>query len=774
MRATTTCTSDQAWSILKRHARDEIAFLRLEDLCKDNDRVSSLVAVHNTTTDTSRNKLSADTTNSMLLIDLSRQRLTVQTLRHLLNLSVARGICKYIQRLAWGQNNPDSNAAAPTSKSKSHRNDRHAPHVPYQHYMDNSKDKNQNTTTKSKRQFPAFPHVISSMHLALRSPKDRGLHMLTLQGVNALTAIHRDWDSVERLSDSLRRGVWRGATGKMIKDVVVVGRGVSVQGLKFVYHALCHDEAAMMAQKFGLDTTSGSTDNTNKNNSNNDWAIGIGSISSAPGRLIRRGLASTGNRRQLAPKRRIHFLTSVDPLVAVSLVSELDPASTMVVTLALQGNEETGLATRTMKTWLLQQLGGAASVAAAEETSSSKHSSSNAGGGNLKADRILSKHMLLVTGNDQIANNINKPASVFVIPEHSRCEAFISFSVATLLPLSIVFGWSICEKFLDGGHDMDLHFVETNPRHNIPLLLALTDVWNHLLLGASSAGRIVTPFTQAMQGYSAFVAALEAHACASPNNDDNVNGNYISCSSLVMDGGSDGAYERALYQSPKIIHSEMVMVMNTQLVANATRNLGAHEGGMDQVFQHADALMCSFFGQADEMAFGVGSAAMICCSHDADYPRLQRSSYKMHQFIGDYNASANATHGFYQPAQTEAHLGQTLFALSAPSKGNRPSTLVMVQKLDAFACGQLVALSEHRATVKAQICDLDPFTKDSGHALKAFRTEILQENLHSIYETQEQIINGPNAESHADNNDECGCLNLSTKTMLGHYARVRN
>ena len=37
----------QAWAVLSRHARDDIATLRLKELCTDNDRVSALVAAHN-------------------------------------------------------------------------------------------------------------------------------------------------------------------------------------------------------------------------------------------------------------------------------------------------------------------------------------------------------------------------------------------------------------------------------------------------------------------------------------------------------------------------------------------------------------------------------------------------------------------------------------------------------------------------------------------------------------------------------------------------------
>ena len=85
--AGTGATASQAWAILKRHARDEINPLRLHELCRDNDRVSSLVTVHNSNP------------NRMLVADLSRQRMTLETLNHLLRLASARGIRKYITQL---------------------------------------------------------------------------------------------------------------------------------------------------------------------------------------------------------------------------------------------------------------------------------------------------------------------------------------------------------------------------------------------------------------------------------------------------------------------------------------------------------------------------------------------------------------------------------------------------------------------------------------------------------------------------------------------------
>jgi glucose-6-phosphate isomerase len=310
--------------------------------------------------------------------------------------------------------------------------------------------------------------------------------------------------------------------------------------------------------------------------------------------------------------------------------------------------------------------------------------------------------------------------------------------------MSIVYGWSICEQFLAGGHDLDCHFVETNPRHNLPVLLALTDVWNDTFFGQASSGRIVTPFSQAIKGFPSFVAALEAQACSSNNPQSqsrSSTSNRLSCSSLVLDGGSDSAYDRALYESSKIQYSELVMVMNTQLRANTARTLGAQ--GMDEVYHHADALICSLFGHADEMAFGE-------TKDDNMNPALF--------------AAPQPNHPSTSVGQRETHLSST--------EGNRPSTLLICGKLDAYACGQLIALSEHRAAVKARIWDIDPFTPQAGYNLKTPRTEQLREDLQQIYLAQEEM--GQALADSDDEEDKSGGMSLSTKTILGHYARVRS
>jgi len=638
-----TATASQAWAILARHARDDIGSLRLQELCRDNDRVSSLVAVLNSDQD------------RILLVDLSRQRITLDTLNHLLRLADTRGVVKFIRMLAWGQNDAQN------------------PIIPKRF---RGKDAEKQTRfMEAEEKAPTSP----SMHLAARAPANRGLEMLTADGSNALLEIHQEWDRIELVSDSMRRGILRGVTGSVIKDVVVVGSGVPMAALKFMYKALLCDRAGFSAASDGLSEL-----------------------------LRKRGFVSSGNASP-GSYRRMRFLSSADPLSAASAVKDLDPESTMVVSIALSGHEESGMASRTLKNWLLRAM----------ET-------------NRRPEYIFSHHMLLVTGNDRLYG-ASKPESVFLIPEHSRCEPFTTFSAGSLVPLSIVFGWPIVKEILLGAHDMDCHFVESNPRHNIPLLLALTDLWNDAFL--NTPGRFVSPYAESLEGFPAFVTTLESQVCGKTSRPGFGRRNVSSCG-IPTDGGlCSSLCDRVVYQGSKAIPSELVMTMDIQAIFNARRTPGF--GGLEaEIASNQDALMCSMFAHADELAFGVDGKNSLRGS------TLKTESYG-HVKSGNSSEADNSC------------------------EGNRPSSLLMCGKLDAFACGQLIALSEHRAVLKAKLWDMDPFVRDVGASIRSTRTDNINENLQII---QERL----SAPGGSDEEGKNLGMSLSTRTLLVNYAnRVR-
>jgi glucose-6-phosphate isomerase len=586
----------------------------------------------------------------ILLVDLSRQRMTLDTLNHLLRLSNARGIVKFIRMLAWGQNDSEN------------------PIIP-RRFRTNA-DKHTRFVQREEKS-PTSP----SMHLALRAPAKRGLEMLTADGSNALVAIHEEWERIERISDSIRKGILRGVTGSVIRDVVVVGSGVPMAALSFMYTALLCDRDGLSAANEGLSEL-----------------------------LKKRGFVAGVSTPAPVGHRRMTFLSSVDPLSAAAAVKDLDPESTMVVSIALSGHEESGMASRSLKNWLLQAM---------EATRRPEH--------------IFSHHMLLVTGNDRIYG-ASKPESVFLIPDHSRCEPFTTFSAASLVPLSIVFGWPIVKEILFGAYDMDTHFVESNPRHNIPLLLALTDLWNDGFL--HTPGRFVAPFTESLERFPAYVSTLESQVCGKPSIPGYGRKGVSSCG-LPFDGGlCSSLCDRVSYQGSKAMPSELVTAMDTQATTNTNRS-PSFRGLEDDLMLNQDALICSMFAHADELAFGEDG--------------------KGHDLFTDIHRTESPRPGV--SSELEHSCG-----------GNRPSSLIMCGKLDAFMCGQLIALSEHRAVLKAKLWDMDPFVYDVGASIRSSRTDKIKEEL------QKRSLVGASDDDDGNHHE----LSLSTKILLGNYAdRVR-
>ncbi|HSW70188.1 MAG TPA: glucose-6-phosphate isomerase [Gammaproteobacteria bacterium] len=74
-----------------------------------------------------------------------------------------------------------------------------------------------------------------ALHTALR---DRQLSNLMINGHNVMPDIHNELKKMQILTENVRNDVWRGATGKPIRDIVNIGIGGSHLGPLMVTHAL--------------------------------------------------------------------------------------------------------------------------------------------------------------------------------------------------------------------------------------------------------------------------------------------------------------------------------------------------------------------------------------------------------------------------------------------------------------------------------------------------------------------------------------------------------
>jgi glucose-6-phosphate isomerase len=73
------------------------------------------------------------------------------------------------------------------------------------------------------------------LHVALRMPKDASL---VVDGVDVIAEVHQVLDQMSSFAERVRSGAWKGHTGKAIKNVVNIGIGGSDLGPVMAYEAL--------------------------------------------------------------------------------------------------------------------------------------------------------------------------------------------------------------------------------------------------------------------------------------------------------------------------------------------------------------------------------------------------------------------------------------------------------------------------------------------------------------------------------------------------------
>jgi glucose-6-phosphate isomerase len=85
------------------------------------------------------------------------------------------------------------------------------------------------------------------LHVALRTPKDRSI---LVDGENVVPPVHAVLDRMSDFSNRVRGGVWRGHTGKQIRNVINIGIGGSDLGPVMAYEALKHYSDRAMTFRF--------------------------------------------------------------------------------------------------------------------------------------------------------------------------------------------------------------------------------------------------------------------------------------------------------------------------------------------------------------------------------------------------------------------------------------------------------------------------------------------------------------------------------------------
>ncbi len=245
------------------------------------------------------------------------------------------------------------------------------------------------------------------------------------------------------------------------------------------------------------------------------------------------------------------------------------------------------------------------------------------------------------------------------------------FSMDSAIGLStmLAVGPERFREMLAGFHEMDEHFRTAPLERNLPVLKALLTIWNVDFLGATSVA--VLPYDQYLRRFPAYLQQL---VMESNGKQVGLDGRRVEVETSPVYWGEPGtngqhSFFQLLHQGTRIVPAEFVVF------ANPVHPIGR---------QH-DMLVSNALAQAEALAFGRTAAEV----------------------------RAEGTPEWLVPHRV--------------FDGNRPSSLMLLDRLTPAALGRLVALYEHEVFTQGVIWGIDSFDQWGVELGKALAGRILPE-----------------------------------------------
>lgn len=227
------------------------------------------------------------------------------------------------------------------------------------------------------------------------------------------------------------------------------------------------------------------------------------------------------------------------------------------------------------------------------------------------------------------------------------------------LSIELALGSAEFGELLAGAHAMDEHFRTQPAAENIPVVMGLLGIWNRNFLGSST--HVVAPYLQALEHFPAWLQQLEMESNGKSVRRDGTPLAVPATPVLWGDCGTNGqhAFFQLLHQGLEVHPVDFV------LAARADHRLTE---------QH-QMLTANCLAQSAALAFGKTAAEVEAELH---------------------------AKGLSGQALVDA-VPHRCFA------GNRPSNTLMMDALNPYSLGALLALYEHRTFVQSVLWQINPF-----------------------------------------------------------------
>jgi len=229
-------------------------------------------------------------------------------------------------------------------------------------------------------------------------------------------------------------------------------------------------------------------------------------------------------------------------------------------------------------------------------------------------------------------------------------------SAVGVVPLALQYGFETVESFLKGCRNVDEHFATAPLEKNIPVMMGLMGVWNNNFLGYHS--RVINPYSMNLAKFASHIQQVDMESNGKRVSIDGVEVDFELGEVNFGEPGTNGQHSffQLLHQGQVVPCDFIGFCENPNPVCLGSETISNH-----------DELMANFFAQPDALSFGRTLDEVLAMGEDASI----------------------APHKVFS--------------------GNRPSNVFLMDRLDAFTAGQLLALYEHRTAVQGFVWGINSF-----------------------------------------------------------------
>jgi glucose-6-phosphate isomerase len=244
-----------------------------------------------------------------------------------------------------------------------------------------------------------------------------------------------------------------------------------------------------------------------------------------------------------------------------------------------------------------------------------------------------------------------------------------SMDSAIGLSTMIAIGPENFRAMLDGFHQMDEHFRTAPFERNLPVLMGLLGIWYNNFFDIQTVA--VLPYEQYLKRFPAYLQQLTMESNGKHVTLDGTEVDYQTGPVYWGEPGTNGqhSFYQMIHQGTKLIPCDFIGFIQP----------------LNHLGRHHDLLMANMFAQAEALAFG-----------------------KTPQEV-----QADGTPAWLVPHKT--------------FEGNRPSSMILVERLTPEALGKLIALYEHSVFTQGAIWHIDSFDQWGVELGKALAARIIPE-----------------------------------------------